>query len=81
MPLCDTLHAGLAPEDRTLCEELFTQCKIQVLVATSTLAWGVNLPAHLAGGVPSQFSEAQMAVANSRINDGRCAIFCFICRL
>ena len=29
-------HAGLAPEDRELCEELFAQCKIQVLVATST---------------------------------------------
>ena len=40
-------HAGLAPEDRELCEELFAQCKIQVLVTTSTLAWGVNLPAHL----------------------------------
>ena len=40
-------HAGLAPEDRALCEELFFKCKIQVLVCTSTLAWGVNLPAHL----------------------------------
>lgn len=40
-------HAGLTPEDRELCEELFAQCKIQVLVTTSTLAWGVNLPAHL----------------------------------
>ena len=40
-------HAGLAPEDRALCEELFLKCKIQVLVCTSTLAWGVNLPAHL----------------------------------
>ena len=40
-------HAGLAPDDREMCEELFSQCKIQVLVTTSTLAWGVNLPAHL----------------------------------
>ena len=30
-----------------MCEELFSQCKIQVLVCTSTLAWGVDLPAHL----------------------------------
>ena len=28
-------------------EELFLNQKIQVLVATATLAWGVNLPAHL----------------------------------
>jgi len=40
-------HAGLTPEDREMCEELFAECKIQVLVTTSTLAWGVNLPAHL----------------------------------
>ena len=40
-------HAGLPVEDRAMCEELFSQCKIQVLVCTSTLAWGVNLPAHL----------------------------------
>eukprot|EP00850_Spirogloea_muscicola_P016834 SM000140S00583 [mRNA] locus=s140:13532:28767:- [translate_table: standard] len=40
-------HAGLNTKDRSLVEELFTNCKIQVLVCTSTLAWGVNLPAHL----------------------------------
>lgn len=28
-------------------EELFYHQKIQVLVATATLAWGINLPAHL----------------------------------
>nr|CAB3501610.1 unnamed protein product [Digitaria exilis] len=40
-------HAGLNDRDRSLVEELFTNNKIQVLVCTSTLAWGVNLPAHL----------------------------------
>ena len=40
-------HAGLEDGDRSLVEELFAACKIQVLVSTSTLAWGVNLPAHL----------------------------------
>eukprot|EP00897_Mesotaenium_endlicherianum_P001872 jgi/Mesen1/1712/ME000138S00568 len=40
-------HAGLVERDRTLCEELFANRKIQILVCTSTLAWGVNLPAHL----------------------------------
>ncbi|GAB0096726.1 activating signal cointegrator 1 complex subunit 3 [Sergentomyia squamirostris] len=40
-------HAGLQEKDRKTCEELFLNRKIQVLVATATLAWGVNLPAHL----------------------------------
>lgn len=26
---------------------MFVQRKIQILVATSTLAWGINVPAHL----------------------------------
>jgi replicative superfamily II helicase len=40
-------HAGLSEPDRKLVEALFVAQKIQVLVATSTLAWGVNTPAHL----------------------------------
>ncbi|KAL2935463.1 DExH-box ATP-dependent RNA helicase DExH14 [Bienertia sinuspersici] len=40
-------HAGLNDKDRSAVEELFGNNKIQVLVSTSTLAWGVNLPAHL----------------------------------
>ncbi|XP_062896378.1 activating signal cointegrator 1 complex subunit 3 [Mobula hypostoma] len=40
-------HAGLHEYDRKHVEELFVNCKIQVLIATSTLAWGVNFPAHL----------------------------------
>lgn len=40
-------HAGLNERDRQIVEELFCSCKIQVLVATSTLAWGVNTPTHL----------------------------------
>uniref|UniRef100_H2Z647 Activating signal cointegrator 1 complex subunit 3 n=1 Tax=Ciona savignyi TaxID=51511 RepID=H2Z647_CIOSA len=40
-------HAGLVERDRSLVEKLFSEQKIQTLVATSTLAWGVNLPAHL----------------------------------
>ena len=40
-------HAGLHEKDRRVVEHLFTERKIQILVATATLAWGVNLPAHL----------------------------------
>lgn len=27
--------------------QLFVEKKIQVLIATATLAWGINMPAHL----------------------------------
>ncbi|XP_026331439.1 activating signal cointegrator 1 complex subunit 3 [Hyposmocoma kahamanoa] len=40
-------HAGLHERDRTTVEELFVNQKIQVLICTATLAWGVNFPAHL----------------------------------
>lgn len=39
-------HAGLPRVDRKLVEDLYADGHIQVLVSTSTLAWGVNLPAH-----------------------------------
>ncbi|WP_313693147.1 DEAD/DEAH box helicase [Halorarum halobium] len=38
-------HAGLSKHDRDRVEEWFKQGKIQLLFSTSTLAWGVNLPA------------------------------------
>mmetsp|Transcript_18640 Transcript_18640/g.33689 ORF Transcript_18640/g.33689 Transcript_18640/m.33689 type:complete len:1614 (-) Transcript_18640:109-4950(-) len=38
-------HAGLSRDDRQLVEDLFSDRRIQVLVSTATLAWGVNLPA------------------------------------
>lgn len=40
-------HAGLDNHDRQICEELFANNKIQIMIATSTLAWGVNFPARL----------------------------------
>ncbi|XP_021346734.1 probable ATP-dependent DNA helicase HFM1 isoform X2 [Mizuhopecten yessoensis] len=40
-------HAGMDIQDRKYMEELFASSQLQVLVATSTLAMGVNLPAHL----------------------------------
>lgn len=39
-------HAGMTLSDRRLVEDLYENRKIQVLVSTATLAWGVNLPAH-----------------------------------
>jgi len=40
-------HAGLSSSDRDIVEKMFLKGEIKVLVATATLAWGVNLPAHL----------------------------------
>ena len=40
-------HAGLDASDRKLVETAFMNGKVLVLCATSTLAMGVNLPAHL----------------------------------
>jgi len=40
-------HAGLDASDRKLVETAFMNGKVLVLAATSTLAMGVNLPAHL----------------------------------
>lgn len=39
-------HAGMLRPERNLAERLFSAGAIRVLVCTSTLAWGVNLPAH-----------------------------------
>ncbi|PSP48788.1 DEAD/DEAH box helicase [Halobacteriales archaeon QH_7_69_31] len=38
-------HAGLATADKNRVEEWFREGTIQLLFSTSTLAWGVNLPA------------------------------------
>ncbi|KAL9027255.1 MAG: hypothetical protein Q9196_004199, partial [Gyalolechia fulgens] len=53
-------HAGLVEADRQLAEELFANNKIQVLIATSTLAWGVNLPAHLVVVKGTQYFDAKI---------------------
>ena len=38
-------HAGLSKADRDRIEQWFKEGKISILFSTSTLAWGVNLPA------------------------------------
>ncbi|GKY99048.1 hypothetical protein MPSEU_000860500 [Mayamaea pseudoterrestris] len=40
-------HAGLTSADREVVERLFLEGRIRVLVATATLAWGLNLPGRL----------------------------------
>ncbi|CAH0564906.1 unnamed protein product [Brassicogethes aeneus] len=40
-------HAGMLPETKHAIENLFRNSDLPVLVTTSTLAMGVNLPAHL----------------------------------
>lgn len=39
-------HAGMSKKDRTKVESLFLTNKLDYVVCTKTLAWGVNLPAH-----------------------------------
>jgi antiviral helicase SLH1 len=53
-------HAGLIDSDRKISHKLFQESKIQILVATSTLAWGVNLPAHLVIIKGTQFFDAKI---------------------
>ena len=53
-------HAGLVESDRQLAEELFLNNKVQILIATSTLAWGVNLPAHLVVVKGTQYYDAKI---------------------
>ncbi|XP_064613087.1 probable ATP-dependent DNA helicase HFM1 [Liolophura sinensis] len=62
-------HAGLELHDRKAVEELFTAADLPVLFATSTLAMGVNLPAHLVViksttqyhmGVAQEYSDTQV---------------------
>jgi replicative superfamily II helicase len=53
-------HAGLCQADRDLVEELFVGGSIQILVCTSTLAWGVNFPAHLVVVKGTEFFDGKI---------------------
>ncbi|CAA18663.1 putative helicase mug81 [Schizosaccharomyces pombe] len=53
-------HAGLTENDRKISEELFVNNKVQILIATSTLAWGVNTPAHLVIVKGTEYYDAKI---------------------
>merc|ERR1719277_2665653 len=53
-------HAGLPERDRKVVEELFVESKILVLISTSTLAWGVNFPAHLVIIKGTEYYDGQL---------------------
>ena len=53
-------HAGLNERDRRTSERLYLEGQIQVLVATSTLAWGLNFPAHLVIVKGTEFFDAKI---------------------
>ncbi|XP_025088893.1 uncharacterized protein LOC112560994 isoform X5 [Pomacea canaliculata] len=62
-------HAGMGNHDRHMVEELFRSGKLLVLICTSTLSVGVNLPAHLVVikathtyvmGVAREYSDLQL---------------------
>lgn len=40
-------HAALGSSDKDIVIELFKNGKIKILICTATLAWGINVPAHL----------------------------------
>lgn len=55
-------HAGLVSEDRKIVENLFLNNKIQILIATSTLAWGVNFPARLVIIKGTEFYDPKLMI-------------------
>eukprot|EP00744_Colponema_vietnamica_P004990 GILI01007369.1.p1 GENE.GILI01007369.1~~GILI01007369.1.p1 ORF type:complete len:1506 (-),score=381.72 GILI01007369.1:171-4298(-) len=52
-------HAGLPEGDKAIIEEIFRSGRLQILVATSTLAWGVNFPAHMVVVKGTEFYDAK----------------------
>ena len=53
-------HAGLTEGDKDIMEHMFVTGKLKILVATSTLAWGVNFPAHLVIIKGTEFYDAKV---------------------
>ncbi|EPR79303.1 DEAD/DEAH box helicase [Spraguea lophii 42_110] len=62
-------HAGLLRKERLVMENLFKEKKIRILVSTSTLAWGVNLPAHSVIIKGTTFYDPEKGKTNIPITD------------
>jgi len=54
-------HAGLPSSDRDVVERMYLSGDIRVLVATATLAWGVNLPARLVIVKGTEFYDGKIS--------------------
>ncbi|KMZ97720.1 RNA helicase [Plasmodium vivax North Korean] len=52
-------HAGLNENDKNIVEYFFLNKIIQILICTSTLAWGINLPAYLVIIKGNEFYDAK----------------------
>ena len=52
--------SGLVERDRRTVEELYISMKIQVMIATATVAWGVNFPTHLVIVKGTEFYDGKL---------------------
>ena len=64
-------HAGLAIEERKLIESAFSRGVLKILCATSTLAAGVNLPAHRVIILSTKMGHDDLSVSSFRQMCGR----------
>ncbi|OMH82892.1 Activating signal cointegrator 1 complex subunit 3 [Zancudomyces culisetae] len=69
-------HAGLNVSDRQLVEELFRTKKILLLVSTSTLAWGINMPAHMVVVKGTEFFNPLIGRDKNSRNYVQLALYC-----
>ena len=54
------LHEGLSDLERKIVESLFTSGAVQVVVVSRSLAWGLNLAAHLAVVIDTQYYNGKI---------------------
>lgn len=68
---CAFHHAGLTSEERDIIEASFKACVLKIIVATSTLSSGVNLPARRVLIRTPMFGGRQMSSLTYRQMIGR----------